>query len=140
MRLNPWSLYDTKAIGCPMRRAWMKFLFWNLDAKKRLHHALSATRAPQTTRGALMLIHVFHSGAIPGSTGYFGYTLKRVPTDLPTMQTGPWRKFGGPIEVMPGEPRAGITEDVLAEIGYRGFSMREHMVTVAQKRVRDRAG
>ena len=26
-----------------------------------------------------MLIHVFHSGAIPGSTGYFGYTLKRVP-------------------------------------------------------------
>ena len=65
-----------------------------------------------------MLIHVFHSGAIPGSTGYFGYTLKRVPTDLPTMQTGPWRKFGGPIEVMPGEPRAGITEDVLAEIGY----------------------
>ena len=24
-----------------------------------------------------MLIHVFHSGAIPGSTGYFGYTLKR---------------------------------------------------------------
>ena len=87
-----------------------------------------------------MLIHVFHSGAIPGSTGYFGYTLKRVPTDLPTMQTGPWKKFGGPIEVMPGEPRAGITEDVLAEIGYRGFSMREHMVTVAQKRVRDRAG
>jgi hypothetical protein len=50
------------------------------------------------------------------------------------------RKFGGPIEVMPGEPRAGITEDVLAEMGYRGFSMREHMVTVAQKRVRDRAG
>ena len=34
----------------------------------------------------------------------------------------------------------GITEDVLPEIGYRGFSMREHMVTVAQKRVRDRAG
>jgi hypothetical protein len=42
--------------------------------------------------------------------------------------------------VVPGEPRAGITEDVLAEIRYRGFSMREHMVTVAQKRVRDRAG
>ena len=85
-----------------------------------------------------MLIHVFHSGAIPGSTGYFGYTLKRVPSDLPTMQTGPWRKFGGPIEVMPGERRAGITEDVLAEIGYRGFSMREHMVTVAQRLVRHR--
>ena len=34
VRLNPWSLYDTKAIGCPMRRAWMKFLFWSLDAKK----------------------------------------------------------------------------------------------------------
>jgi hypothetical protein len=86
-----------------------------------------------------MLVHVFHSGAIPGSTDYFGYTLKRVPTDLPTMQTGPWKKFGGLIEVMPGERRAGITEDVLAEIGYRGFSMRKHMVTVAQKRVRDRA-
>jgi hypothetical protein len=58
----------------------------------------------------------------------------------PPQRRGRGKKFGGPIEVMPGEPRAGITEDVLAEIGYRGFSMREHMVTVAQKRVRDRAG
>ena len=30
-----------------------------------------------------MLIHVFRSGAIPGSTGYFGYTLKRVPKTVP---------------------------------------------------------
>ena len=52
-----------------------------------------------------MLIHVFHSGAIPGSTGYFV-----------------------------------LRKTFFAEIGYRGFSMREHMVTVAQKRVRDRAG
>ena len=97
--------------------------------------------AIRQTRGCIaMLIYVFHSGAILGSTGYFGYTLKRVPSDLPAMQTGPRRKFGGPIEVMPDEPRAGITGDVLAEIGQWGFSVRTHAVTVAQKRVRDRAG
>jgi hypothetical protein len=124
-----------------MRPAWMKLLFWSLNDKTTTSRCVICyTRPADKPEGASMLIHVFHSGAIPGSTGYFGYTLKRVPSDLPTMQTGPWRKFGGPIEVMPGEPRAGITEDVLAEIRYRGFSMREHMVTVAQKRVRDRAG
>ena len=89
VRLNPRSLYDTKAIGCPMRRAWMKFLFWSLNAKRTTSpRVICYTRPRRQPDGASMLIHVFHSGAIPGSTGYFGYTLKRVPTDLPTMQTG----------------------------------------------------
>jgi hypothetical protein len=117
--LNPWSPYGTKTIGRPMR-TWVKFLFWNLSTEKRLHRrVICYTRPRRQPEVHPMLIHVFHSGAIPGSTSYFGYTLKRVPTDLPTMQTRPWKKkFGGPIEVMPGERRAGITEDVLAEIGY----------------------